>query len=92
MKKFKIDHIDPLGQGVFKEGDEIYFIPKTLPDETGEFEILKSKKGVHFGQLESLDHKNAERIEPECPHYQECSGCHFQHTNRENELNFKQNS
>ncbi len=45
---FLIDHIDPLGQGVFKKDDQIFFIPKTLPGEEGEAEILKSKKNLHF--------------------------------------------
>ena len=51
MSKFLIDHIDPLGQGVFKQNDQIYFIPKTLPGETGQFEVLKSKKGVRTSKL-----------------------------------------
>tara|TARA_Y100000768_G_C23991267_1_gene693510 strand:+ start:3984 stop:5102 length:1119 start_codon:yes stop_codon:yes gene_type:complete len=92
MKEFLIDHIDPLGQGVFKESDEIYFIPKTLPGEKGTFEVLKSKKGVHFGALHSLTHQSQIRIEPECPFYSQCSGCHYQHTSKEEELNFKQNN
>ena len=55
LRKFIIDHIDPLGQGVFKQDGEIFFIPKTLPNEEGDFEVLKSSKGVNFGKLVKLE-------------------------------------
>lgn len=89
---FKIDHIDPLGQGVFKDNDQVYFIPKTLPGEKGQAKILKSKKNIHFCELVSLTEQSDQRIAPECPHFSQCSGCHFLHTNYENELNYKLNS
>ena len=86
---FKIDHIDPLGQGVFKEGENVYFIPKTLPNETGTARILKKKKKIHFCELIKLDNEAQERTNSICPHYEKCTGCHFLHTDYESELNFK---
>ena len=92
VKKFLIDHIDPLGQGVFKDGDDIFFIPKTLPTEEGEFEIIRKKKGVHFGKVSNLTKPAPNRIEPSCPHFSECNGCHFLHTDYDSEINYKQKS
>lgn len=89
---FLIDHIDPLGQGVFKEDGNIYFIPKTLPGESGSAQIIKSKKNLHFCKLIELDKKSPERQESACPHFESCSGCHFLHTNYETELNSKLNA
>jgi 23S rRNA (uracil1939-C5)-methyltransferase len=89
MKEFLIDHIDPLGQGVFKEKDQIYFIPKTLPGETGQFKITKSQRGVNFGELTSLTTKSPQRQESECPHFSQCSGCQFLHTDYKSEIEFK---
>ncbi len=89
MNKFKIEHIDPLGQGVFKNKDEIYFIPKTLPSEEGHFEILQRKKGVHFAQVTQLTYASPNRIEPDCFHYNQCPGCHFLHTDYQTELDIK---
>jgi 23S rRNA (uracil1939-C5)-methyltransferase len=91
MKRFIIDHIDPLGQGVYKENTDIYFIPKTLPGESGSFKTLNSSKGVHFGQLISVEEKSEFRIEPECPLFSECNGCSYLHTDFENEHNLKKN-
>ena len=86
MNKFLIDHIDPLGQGVFKQDDQVFFIPKTLPGETGDFVIDKKSKGVHFGTCTQITNKSPERITPDCPHFDQCNGCHFLHTHYQNEL------
>jgi 23S rRNA (uracil1939-C5)-methyltransferase len=90
--RFIIDHIDPLGQGVFKQNDQIYFIPKTLPGEEGKFEVIQSRRGVNFGRLEEITKESARRSQPECPHFNECPGCHFQHTDYDTELNLKKSS
>ncbi len=87
--EFIIDHIDPLGQGVFKDGENIYFIPKTLPGESGTAKILKRKKGVHFCELISLSKQSDKREKPLCSHFSECQGCHFLHTDYESEINYK---
>ncbi len=89
MRNFIIDHIDPLGQGVYKKDGEIYFIPKTLPGEIGKFKITKSRKGVHFGQLISLDQESPNRVESPCPHFDICPGCHYLHTSYQEEISFK---
>lgn len=89
MKRFIIDHIDPLGQGVYKENTDIHFIPKTLPGESGSFKILNSSKGVHFGQLIEIEEKSQFRIEPKCPLFSECNGCSYLHTSFENEHDIK---
>jgi 23S rRNA (uracil1939-C5)-methyltransferase len=89
LLSFEVEHMDPMGQGVSKILDKVAFIPKTLPKEKGLFSILKSSKGVLFGEIRSIENPSQDRISPECPHYLECSGCHFLHTFYENELEFK---
>ena len=89
---FIIDHIDPLGQGVFKKGDDIFFIPKTLPEESGTAEVLKRKKGVHFAKALTVEKESAKRIKPECVHFDSCQGCHFLHCDYSSEISFKESS
>lgn len=89
---FLIDHIDPLGQGVYKDGDQIFFIPKTLPGETGQALVVKSKKNIHFCRLLTLENKSPIRSTPSCPHFENCPGCHFLHTDYQSELSFKEAS
>lgn len=87
--EFIIDHIDPLGQGVYKQEENIFFIPKTLPGESGIAKILKRKKGVYFCKVIELYTKSTQRVESTCPHYNVCNGCHFLHTSYEDELEYK---
>ena len=89
MKKFIIDHIDPFGQGVYKEDDNIFFIPNTLPNEEGSFEIIKKKKGVHFTKVVELTKTSPKRLDPSCQHFELCNGCHFLHTDYDQEILFK---
>ncbi len=91
---FKIEHMDPLGQGVSKE-NKIAFIEKTLPGETGTAEIYRKAKGVIFGRLlnaDKLEIESETRIIPECPHYNECRGCQYLHTDYKSEIYFKTES
>ncbi len=92
---FLIDHIDPLGQGVSKLGDKITFIPKTLPEESGQAFITKESKGVRFAAIESptdLTTASPKRVTPKCPHFDLCPGCHLLHTDYETELEIKNDS
>lgn len=92
MKKlisYKIDHLDPMGQGVYKEGEEIYFIRKSLPKESGTAVILKRSKKVYFAHIENIDTPSNDRITPPCPHFETCPSCHYLHTPYEREIEFK---
>ena len=89
---FHIASLDSLGQGVSKSGDKITFIPKTLPGEQGEAEILSEKKGVAFARLKTLSRKSPDRIDPVCPHFGRCPSCHYLHTPYEKELSAKKDA
>ena len=87
--EFEIDHIDPLGQGVSKKGGSITFVAGTLPGETGTALVYRRAKGVQFARLQSLDQASDNRVEPECPHFSQCPGCQFLHTDYASELAYK---
>lgn len=89
IEEFKIEHMDALSQGVSKSSESVTFIAKTLPGETGEAKIHQSKKGVQFAELKKLESSSPERIVPECKHFTTCTGCHYLHTNYQNELVIK---
>ncbi len=86
---FKVSGMDSLGQGVSKETNKITFIPKTLPGDEGTAEINSEKKGVAFAKAKTFSTHSDLRIEPDCPHFEICPSCHYQHTSYENELKFK---
>lgn len=87
--EFEIDHIDPLGQGVSKKGGSVTFVAGTLPGETGTALVYKRAKGVQFARLQTLDHASDKRVEPVCPHFNQCPGCQFLHTDYASELAYK---
>ncbi|MEH6592283.1 MAG: hypothetical protein V7746_18610 [Halioglobus sp.] len=89
---FQIGNIDSLGQGVSKKNDEVHFIAKTLPGETGTARVLKQKKKVSIARLDVLDITSEQRIEPSCVHFQQCPGCHFLHTDYATELALKKSA
>ena len=83
-----------MGQGVSKIED-ILFLEKTLPGESGQAYIHRKAKGVSFGHIKGpkdILQTSSERIEPDCPHFWECNGCQYLHTNYTNEINFKKKS
>ena len=89
---FEIDHLDPLGQGVSKLGGDITFVARTLPGEAGVATVYKQAKGVQFARLQNLAKSADNRVEPECPHFEECPGCQFLHTDYASELLYKKAS
>lgn len=86
---FEIEHIDPLGQGVSKQGKTISFVAGTLPGESGVATVYKQAKGVQFARLKDLQKTAGNRVEPECPHFDQCPGCQFLHTDYASELAYK---
>ncbi len=87
--EFEIDHMDPLGKGVSKKDGSITFVAGTLPGETGTALVYKRARGVQFARLQNLDQSAENRVEPDCPHFSQCPGCQFLHTDYASELSYK---
>ena len=86
---FEIESIDPLGQGVSKKDETITFVAGTLPGESGVATLYKRSKGVQFARLQSLQQTADNRVEPDCPHFDQCPGCQYLHTDYGSELTYK---
>lgn len=87
---FRITSVDSLGQGVSKITDKVTFIPKTLPGEEGKALLTAEKSKIAFAQLGQLTSASARRTPAACEHYEQCSGCHYLHTDYSFELELKQ--
>jgi 23S rRNA (uracil1939-C5)-methyltransferase len=87
--EFEIDQMDPLGQGVSKKDGSITFVAGTLPGETGTAVVYKRSKGVQFARLQSLNQTADNRVDPDCPHFNQCPGCQYLHTDYVSELSYK---
>jgi 23S rRNA (uracil1939-C5)-methyltransferase len=69
---------------------KVVFVPLTLPGEQARVRITQSKPGYATAEVEEIVRSAPERIAPACQHFGACGGCHYQHTDYANQLNFKQ--
>ena len=65
------------------------FIPFVLPGEQVEAVIEEEKRSFARARLESVLTASPLRLQPDCPYFQRCGGCHYQHTGYENQLAVK---
>jgi 23S rRNA (uracil1939-C5)-methyltransferase len=94
--KLRIDKAIYGGSGlgrVSDDGDPLFgktvFVPFTLPGETVEIHIAEDKRNYATGELDSILESSAARTSPPCPYFGNCGGCHYQHSNYENQLQMK---
>lgn len=87
---FHIEKMDGLGQGVSRDQGKVAFIAKSLPGESGTARVFRRSKGVAFAQIDKLQQAADNRIEPACPHFNDCPACHLLHTDYDSELLYKE--
>lgn len=65
------------------------FVPFVLPGEQVEVELTEQKPGFARAALQTVTTPSPDRIDPRCPYFARCGGCHYQHTDYEHQLQFK---
>ena len=65
------------------------FVPFVLPGEAVEATLREDKPGFARAQLDGILTASPRRIDPRCPYFQRCGGCHYQHTDYEHQLEIK---
>jgi 23S rRNA (uracil1939-C5)-methyltransferase len=66
------------------------FVPLSLPGEEARVRITEEKRSYASAEVEEIVTPAANRIAPGCPHFGVCGGCHYQHTDYESQLRFKE--
>jgi 23S rRNA (uracil1939-C5)-methyltransferase len=77
------------GHAIARNGEEIVFVEYGLPGETAVVELFKRQGGVAFGRVVEVVESSPDRIEPPCPYFGMCGGCHWQHITYEKQLELK---
>ena len=77
------------GMGLAHHEEKALFIPYTLPGDRVAFTIDKRKKKCLFGAATRIVEPSPLRIEPDCPIFGTCGGCHLLHARYEDELDIK---
>ena len=65
------------------------FMPFVLDGEKVEAVLLEQKPGFARARADQILAASPRRIEPRCPYFQRCGGCHYQHTSYEHQLEIK---
>ena len=55
------------------------FVPFVLAGETVEASLVESRTGFARAKLDRVIQSSPERVEPACPYFGRCGGCHYQH-------------
>ena len=77
-------HIDSMafkGYGVSRHGGKVIFIPFTVTGDEVEAEIVEERKNYSLARASRIVKPSPWRIEPRCPTFGRCGGCHWQHIN-----------
>jgi len=67
------------GEGIGRVENLVVFVPFTAPGDVAEVEIREAKKRYLRGRVKKLVTPSPDRVEPPCPYFQRCGGCHYQH-------------
>ncbi|MGA8875186.1 MAG: 23S rRNA (uracil(1939)-C(5))-methyltransferase RlmD [Candidatus Korobacteraceae bacterium] len=65
------------------------FLPFVIPGEQVEASIASSRPGFVRGQLNRVLAASGERVEPGCPYFIRCGGCHYQQIDYAAQLRYK---
>ncbi|HEY7095921.1 MAG TPA: class I SAM-dependent RNA methyltransferase [Terriglobales bacterium] len=65
------------------------FVPFVLENEEVEAILTEQKPGFAKARLDSVIQPSPSRIDPGCPYFQRCGGCHYQHTAFAHQLEIK---
>ena len=65
------------------------FVPFVIPGETVEATISQTRGGFSRATLDRVSAASPERVEPSCPYFGRCGGCHHQHIDYAAQLRYK---
>lgn len=78
------------GDGLARNpGGKTVFLPLVLPGEEVTASVVEEKTGYVRARIDQLLKASGQRIEPACPYFTRCGGCHYQHTDYASQLEFK---
>lgn len=66
------------------------FIPFVLAGEKIEAALTEEKPGFARARPAAIVESSAHRVQPQCPYFTRCGGCHHQHATYEHQLEIKQ--
>ncbi|MBV9574231.1 MAG: class I SAM-dependent RNA methyltransferase, partial [Acidobacteriales bacterium] len=65
------------------------FLPFVLEGERVQAVLTEQERGFSRARAEKILESSVQRIDPACPYFQRCGGCHYQHANYQHQLEIK---
>ncbi len=77
------------GDGLARSDGIVVLLPFVLPGELVRAGLQRAKNDLRRGTLRSVVEPAPQRIQPACPYFLRCGGCHYQHASYEFQLDQK---
>ena len=87
--KLSIEKLVYGGHGLAHADGNTIFVPYVLPGEEVRAATKTKQKKLLWADLLEVTSPAKERSKPECPHFQKCGGCHYQHISPADQLRLK---
>ncbi|MBN3493259.1 23S rRNA (uracil(1939)-C(5))-methyltransferase RlmD [Vibrio neptunius] len=89
-QSLQIEKLDHHGAGIAYQNKKPIFIEGALPGEQVLAQLIESKSKFSRAALIKVQTTSEQRVEPFCPHYDQCGGCNMQHLSSEHQQAYKQ--
>lgn len=78
------------GDGLARLDGAVYFVPFTAPQDIVECRITECKKNFFRAEILKFISHSPLRTSPQCPVYEKCGGCNWQHLSYSNQITQKE--
>ncbi len=89
MAIVKIEKLDHQFRGIGYLDGKVLFVPRTIPKEMCDVDILDIKKNYMVGECKRILERSSKRVTPKCPFYDACGGCDMEHISYEESVLWK---
>ena len=84
-----IDSLAYTGKRVARSAEKILFLDRGVPGDVVRARITSERRGYLEGTIMDILEPSRDRIDPPCPYYRECGGCHLQEVRYDRQLFWK---
>jgi 23S rRNA (uracil1939-C5)-methyltransferase len=77
------------GKGVGRAEGKAVFVPFTIEGERVAARVVREKKSFAEADLVTVLESSPQRTTPQCPYFERCGGCSYQHMSYEHQLHWK---
>ena len=88
-ERLRIEKLVYGGDGLARFDGRVVLTPFVLPGELVDVRVQRAKNDLLRGSLAKVEEPSEVRVDPPCPYFARCGGCHYQHAPYENQLEQK---